>query len=133
MKNIIETAVNNPDFSTLVTAIKAAELVETLSGTGPFTVFAPTNAAFAKIPEATLKAILADKAKLTSILTYHVVASKVLSKDVATMTEAKTVQGSNITIDAKDGVMINNAKVTKADIECSNGVIHVIDTVLMPK
>lgn len=133
MKNIIETAIGNSDFSTLVTAIKAAGLVDTLSGTGPFTVFAPTNAAFAKIPEATLNAVLADKMKLTSILTYHVVARKVMSKDVATMTEAATVQGSKINIDTKDGVMINDAKVTKADIECSNGVIHVIDTVLMPE
>jgi uncharacterized surface protein with fasciclin (FAS1) repeats len=132
MKNIIETAISNPDFSTLVTAIKAAGLVETLSGTGPFTVFAPTNAAFAKIPGATLTAVLADKTKLTSILTYHVVAGKVMAHDVGAMTEAKTVQGSKITIDTKNGVMINNAKVTKADIECSNGVIHVIDTVLMP-
>lgn len=132
MKNIIETAVGNPDFSTLVTAIKKAELVNTLSGTGPFTVFAPTNAAFAKIPDATLQAVLADKTKLTSILTYHVVSGKVMAKDVATMTEAKTVQGSKITIDAKHGVMINTAKVITADIECSNGVIHVIDTVLMP-
>lgn len=131
MKNIIETAVNNPDFSTLVTAIKAAELVETLSGNGPFTVFAPNNSAFAKIPATTLKAVLADKAKLTSILTYHVVSGKVTSKDIAMMTEAKTVQGSKIRIDTKNGVMINNAKVINADIECSNGVIHVIDTVLM--
>jgi len=132
MKTIIETASGNPDFSTLVTAIKAAGLVDTLSGAGPFTVFAPTNEAFAKIPKATLDSVLADKAKLTSILTYHVVAGKVMSKDVATMTEAKTVEGSTVTIDATDGVMINDAKVTMADLECSNGVIHVIDTVLMP-
>ena len=132
MKNIIETALSNPEFSTLVTAIKTAGLVETLSGTGPFTVFAPNNDAFAKIPEATLKTILADKTKLTSILTYHVVAGKVTSKDVTLMTEAQTVEGSKIKIDTKNGVMINNSKVIKADIECSNGVIHVIDTVLMP-
>jgi uncharacterized surface protein with fasciclin (FAS1) repeats len=131
MKNIIETAIANPDFSTLVTAIKAADLVETLSGTGPFTVFAPTNAAFAKIPEATLKAVLEDKEKLTSILTYHVVSGAVMSKDVTTLTEAKTVQGSMVHIDTKSGVMINDAKVITADIECSNGVIHVIDTVLI--
>ena len=133
MKNIIETAVSNPDFSTLVTAVKAAGLEGTLSGTGPFTVFAPDNAAFAKIPEAKLKELLADKTKLTSILTYHVVAGKVMSKDVAAMTEAKTVEGSSLKIDAKNGVMVNDAKVIQADIECSNGVIHVIDTVLMPK
>jgi len=132
MKNIIETAIDNADFSTLVTAIKEAGLVETLSSTGPFTVFAPTNEAFAKIPEETLKELLADKTKLTSVLTYHVVAGKVMSEDIAKITEEKTVQGSNIKIDTKDGVMINNAKVTKVDIECLNGVIHVIDTVLMP-
>ena len=132
MKNIIETAVANPDFTTLVTAIKAAGLVDTLSGTGPFTVCAPTNEAFAKIPKATLDAVLADKARLTSILTYHIVAGKVLAKDVAHMTEAKTVEGGKLTISAKDGVMVGPAKVTATDIECSNGVIHVIDTVLMP-
>jgi len=132
MKNIIETAISNPDFSTLVTAIKAAGLVDTLSGVGPFTVFAPTNAAFAKIPKATLQAVLVDKTKLTSILTYHVVAGKVMSKDIANMTEATTVEGSTIKIDTEKGVMINDAKVTSADIECSNGVIHAIDTVLMP-
>jgi uncharacterized surface protein with fasciclin (FAS1) repeats len=132
MNTIIETAVGNPDFSTLVTAIKAADLVDTLSGAGPFTVFAPTNEAFAKIPEATLNEVLADKAKLTSILTYHVVSGKVMAKDVAGMTEATTVEGSKVKIDATNGVMINDATVTQADIECSNGVIHVIDTVLMP-
>ena len=110
MKNIVETAMGNPMFSTLVTAVKAAGLVETLSGTGPFTVFAPTNDAFAKIPADTLKGVLADKAKLTSILTYHVVSGKVMSKDVAGMTEATTVQGEKVKIDASNGVMINNAK-----------------------
>ncbi len=132
MKNIIETASSNPDFTTLVTAIKAAGLVDTLSSEGPFTVFAPNNAAFAKIPDATLQGILADKAKLTSILTYHVISGKVLSKDTTTISEAKTVEGSVVKIDAKKGLMINNSKVVKEDIECSNGVIHVIDTVLMP-
>jgi uncharacterized surface protein with fasciclin (FAS1) repeats len=132
MQNIIETASSNPDFSTLVSAITTAGLVDTLLGPGPFTVFAPTNEAFAKIPEASLKAVLEDKAKLTSILTYHVVAGKVMSKDVATMTEATTVEGAKIKISENDGVMVNDAKVTKADLECSNGVIHVIDTVLMP-
>ncbi len=133
MKNIIETATSNPDFSTLVTALKAADLVETLSGAGPFTVFAPTNAAFAKIPEATLKAVLADKVKLTSILTYHVVSGKVLAKEIGTMTKAMTLAKSEVKIKSDSGVMINDAKVTKADLECSNGVIHVIDTVLMPQ
>ena len=132
MKNIVETAMGNPMFSTLVTAVKVADLVETLSGAGPFTVFAPTNDAFAKIPATTLAAVLADKAKLTSILTYHVVSGKVMSADVAKITEATTVQGEKVKIDASNGVMINDAKVVTADIECTNGVIHVIDTVLMP-
>ena len=132
MKNIIETAVANPDFSTLVTAIKAAGLVETLSAAGPFTVFAPTNAAFAKIPEATLIVLLADKAKLTKVLTYHVVPGKVMSADIGGMSDAKTVEGSLIKINTTSGVVINDSKVTTADIECENGVIHVIDTVLMP-
>lgn len=132
MKNIIETAVANPDFSTLVTAIKAAGLVDTLSGSGPFTVFAPTNAAFKKIPEQTLNDLLADKERLTSVLTYHVVPGKVLAKDVAGMKEATTVEGSKVKISAESGVMINDSKVVSADIECSNGVIHVIDAVLMP-
>ena len=133
MKSIIETALENPQFATLVTAVKAADLVETLSGPGPFTVFAPTNDAFAKIPAETLQVVLADKAKLTSILTYHVVSGKVMAADVVSLTEAKTVQGGTLKIDASNGVMINDAKVTTADIECSNGVIHVIDTVLMPQ
>jgi uncharacterized surface protein with fasciclin (FAS1) repeats len=133
MKSIIDTAVSAGNFSTLVTAIKEAGLIDTLSGKGPFTVFAPTDEAFAKIPADTLSAVLADKAKLTSILTYHVVAGKVMAKDVAGMTEAKTVQGSTIAVDTTGGVKINDAKVVSADIECTNGVIHAIDTVLMPK
>lgn len=132
MHTIVETAIANPDFSTLVTALKAAGLVDTLSGEGPFTVFAPTNEAFAKIPEDTLAAVLADSEKLTSILTYHVVPGKVMASDVASMTEAATVQGSMVKISAEGGVHINDAMVTAADIECTNGVIHVIDTVLMP-
>jgi uncharacterized surface protein with fasciclin (FAS1) repeats len=133
MKSIIDTAVSAGNFSTLVTAIKEAGLIDTLSGKGPFTVFAPTDEAFAIIPADTLSAVLADKAKLTSILTYHVVAGKVMAKDVAGMTEAKTVQGSTIAVDTTGGVKINDAKVVSADIECTNGVIHAIDTVLMPK
>jgi uncharacterized surface protein with fasciclin (FAS1) repeats len=132
MKDIIQTASGNSDFSTLVSAIKAADLVDTLSGTGPFTVFAPTNEAFAKIPAATLTALLADKVKLTSVLTYHVVSGKVMAADVSKMKEATTVEGSTVKIDATNGVMINDATVVIADIECSNGVIHAIDTVLMP-
>lgn len=132
MKTIIETATSTPEVSTLVTALTAAGLVETLSSNGPFTVFAPTNAAFAKIPKETLDALLADKARLASVLTYHVVAGKVMAKDAALLSHAKTVEGSDIHISATDGVKINDAKVTTPDIECSNGVIHFIDTVLMP-
>jgi uncharacterized surface protein with fasciclin (FAS1) repeats len=133
MKNIIETAIATPQLSTLVAAIKRANLVETLSGTGPFTVFAPTNEAFAKIPAATLEAVLADHRKLTSTLTYHVIPGKVMSKDITSLKEAKTVQGNMVAIDTSNGVMVDDATVITADIECSNGVVHMIDTVLMPK
>lgn len=134
-KTIVDIAVGNKDFETLVTAVKKAGLVETLSGEGPFTVFAPTDDAFAKIPEETLNAILADKEKLTSILTYHVVAGKVMAKDVVKLTSATTLQGQDLTVkvNADGTVMINNAKVVMTDIEASNGVIHVIDTVLLPQ
>ena len=132
MKNIVETAVEAGSFKTLVTAVQVAGLVDTLSGAGLFTVFAPTDEAFAKIPKETLDAVLADKEKLTAILTYHVVAGKVMASDVMGLTSAKTVQGGEVKIDTSNGVMINNAKVVKADIECTNGVIHVIDSVLMP-
>lgn len=134
MKNIIETAVENPIFSTLVSAVTAAGLVDTLSGEGPFTVFAPTNDAFAKIPAEVLEAVLADKEKLAAILTYHVVSGKVMASDVVAMKagDVATVQGGMIEVATEHGVMVNNANVTATDIECSNGVIHVIDTVLMP-
>ncbi len=133
MKNIVETAIEAGQFNTLVAAVKAAGLVETLSGKGPFTVFAPNDAAFAKIPKATLDGLLKDKAKLTAILTYHVVSGKVMAKDVMKMKSAKTLQGGSLTIDTSDGVKVDGAKVIQADIEVSNGVCHVIDTVLMPK
>lgn len=133
MNNIIDTAVAAGKFNTLATALTQAGLIDTLNGEGPFTVFAPTDEAFAKIPAETLQAVLADKEKLTAILTYHVVAGKVMAADVAGMTSAKTVQGSDVKISTVDGVMINDAKVIQADIECTNGVIHVIDTVLMPQ
>lgn len=132
-KDIVDTAVGAGSFKTLVTAVKAAGLVETLKGKGPFTVFAPTDEAFAKIPEDTLKEILKDKEKLTAILTYHVVPGSVMAADVADLTSAKTVQGGALKVNATGGkVMIGNAKVIKTDIKCSNGVIHVIDTVLLP-
>jgi len=133
-QNIVEIAVGNPDFSTLVAAVKAADLVDTLSGKGPFTLFAPTNEAFAKLPAGTVESLLLpeNKDKLTAILTYHVVSGKVLAADVVKLKSANTVNGKAVTINAKNGVKINNANVTKTDIMASNGVIHVIDTVLIP-
>ena len=132
-KDIVDTAVAAGSFKTLATALQAAGLVETLKGKGPFTVFAPTDEAFAKIPKADLDALVADKAKLAKVLTYHVVAGKVMAADVVKLKEAKTVEGRMVKIDASNGVKINNAKVVKADVEASNGVIHVIDTVLLPQ
>lgn len=132
-KDIVDTAVSAGNFNTLVEAVKAADLVDTLKGEGPFTVFAPTDEAFAKIPKETLDSILADKEKLTSILTYHVVSGKVMAADVAGLSSAETVQGQSIMIDTSSGVMVDNAKVVTTDIEASNGVIHVIDTVIIPK
>lgn len=131
--DIVDVAVAAGSFETLVAAVKAAGLVETLKGQGPFTVFAPTDEAFAKIPAADLEALLADKEKLTAVLTYHVVPGKVMAADVAGMESAKTVQGASISIDTTDGVKVDGAKVVQADIMASNGVIHVIDTVIMPK
>ena len=132
-KDIVDTAVAAGSFKTLATALQAAGLVETLKGKGPFTVFAPTDEAFAKIPKADLDALIADKAKLTKVLTYHVVAGKVMASDVVKLKDAKTVEGQLVKIDTSHGVMINNAKVIKADVEASNGVIHVIDTVILPQ
>ena len=132
-KDIVDTAVEAGQFKTLVAAVKAADLVDTLKGTGPFTVFAATDEAFAKIPQEKLEALLKDKKALTDVLTYHVVPGKVMAADVVKMDTAKTVQGKAITIVAKDGkVTINGANVLKTDIVCENGVIHVIDTVIMP-
>ncbi len=131
--DIVDTAVGAGSFKTLATALKAAGLVDTLKGEGPFTVFAPTDEAFAKLPPGTVEALLQDKDKLTAVLTYHVVAGKVKAADVVKLESAKTVQGQSVAIDATDGVKINDAEVVKADIDCSNGVIHVIDTVLLPK
>jgi uncharacterized surface protein with fasciclin (FAS1) repeats len=131
-KDIVDTAVDAGSFKTLATALSAAGLIETLKGKGPFTVFAPTDEAFAKIPKADLEALLKDKAKLTAVLTYHVVPGKVMAADVKAG-KVKTVQGSDITVTTKNGVMVNKAKVVKTDIVADNGVIHVIDTVIMPK
>ncbi|MFN0039173.1 MAG: fasciclin domain-containing protein [Burkholderiales bacterium] len=130
-KDIVDTAVAAGSFKTLVTAVQAAGLVDTLKGEGPFTVFAPTDEAFAKIPKDQLNALLADKAMLTKVLTYHVVAGKVMAADVKAGM-VPTVAGQSIEVKTNYGVMINDAKVVKTDIVASNGVIHVIDTVLMP-
>jgi uncharacterized surface protein with fasciclin (FAS1) repeats len=131
-KDIVDTAVSAGSFKTLVTAVQAAGLVDTLKGPGPFTVFAPTDEAFAKIPKAQLDALLKDKAKLTAVLTYHVVPGKVMAKDVKAG-KVKTVQGGEITVGTMGGVTVDNAKVVSTDVAASNGVIHVIDTVIMPK
>lgn len=131
-KDIVDTAVAAGSFNTLATALGAAGLVDTLKGKGPFTVFAPTDEAFAKIPKADLDALLKDKAKLTAVLAYHVVPGKVMAKDVKAG-QVKTVQGSSITVTTAGGVMVDKAKVVKTDIAADNGVIHVIDTVIMPK
>lgn len=132
-KDIVDTAVGAGQFKTLVTAVKAADLVETLKGKGPFTVFAPTDEAFAKIPKDKLEALLKDKKALAAVLTYHVVPGKVMAADVVKLNSAKTVQGEAVKIMAKDGkVMVNGANVVKADIVCGNGVIHVIDSVILP-
>lgn len=132
-KDIVDTAVSAGRFKTLVTAVKAADLVETLKGKGPFTVFAPTDEAFGKVPQDKLEALLKDKKALRAVLTYHVVSGQVMAADVVKLDSAKTVQGQSIQIVVKDGkVMVNGAKVLKTDIVCGNGVIHVIDAVLLP-
>lgn len=134
-KSVVEVAVASKDFKTLVAAVKAADLVKTLSSKGPFTVFAPTDEAFAKLPEGTIKELLKpeNKKKLAAILTYHVVPGKVMAADVVKLKDAKTVQGQKVKIAVKDGkVSIDKATVVKADIPCKNGVIHVIDAVILP-
>ncbi len=131
-KDIVDTAVEAGNFKTLATALGAAGLVDTLKGRGPFTVFAPTDAAFAKIPKADLDALLKDKAKLTAVLTYHVVPGRVMAADVKPG-KVKTVQGSELTVSTGGGVKVDNANVIKTDIMADNGVIHVIDSVVLPK
>jgi uncharacterized surface protein with fasciclin (FAS1) repeats len=131
-KDIVDTAVGAGNFKTLATALQAAGLVDTLKGKGPFTVFAPTDEAFAKVPKADLDALLKDKAKLTAVLTYHVVPGKVMAADVRAG-KVKTVQGSELTIGTQGGVTVDAAKVIKTDIVADNGVIHVIDSVVIPR
>ncbi|MCO5102023.1 MAG: fasciclin domain-containing protein [Burkholderiaceae bacterium] len=130
--DIVDTAVSAGSFGTLVAAVKQADLVGTLKGPGPFTVFAPTDEAFARIPQAQLDALLKDKAMLTKVLTYHVVPGKVMAADVKAG-EVPTVQGESLTVGTKNGVMVDDANVVKTDIVADNGVIHVIDRVLMPR
>ncbi|NNJ73506.1 MAG: fasciclin domain-containing protein [Enterobacterales bacterium] len=135
-QDIVDIAAGNESFATLVAAVKAADLVGTLKSEGPFTVFAPTNEAFAKLPAGTVENLLKpeNKAQLVKVLTYHVVAGKVMAADVVGLTSAATVQGQSAKVTVKDGaVMIDNANVIKTDIEASNGVIHVIDSVILPK
>ncbi len=134
-KDIVDTAVSAGKFKTLVAAVKAAGLADTLKGNGPFTVFAPTDEAFAKLPKGTVEDLLKpeNKAKLVSILTYHVVPGKIMSKDIAgKKAEVTTVQGSKLSVDATSGVKVDNAAVVTADVMASNGVIHIIDTVVLP-
>ncbi len=131
-KDIVETAVSAGQFNTLASALTEAGLVETLKGAGPFTVFAPTDEAFAQLPPGTLEALLKDKAKLVEVLTYHVVAGKVMAADVIRLSEATTVEGQTVTISTMGSVMVNDAHVVKTDIVASNGVIHVIDKVILP-
>lgn len=131
---VVDVAAGNPDFSTLVTAVKAAGLAETLSGDGPFTVFAPTNEAFAKLPPGTVEDLLKpeNKDKLVAVLTYHVVPGKVMAADVAGLTSATTVNGKAVSIDTSAGVKVDNATVVATDVAASNGVIHVLDSVILP-
>ena len=132
MKNLVETAIEAGNFKTLVKAVREAGLLDTLSREGPFTIFAPTDEAFAKLPAGTIDNLIKDKEKLTNVLTYHVVPDKVMSTDVLNLDNAKTVNGKEITIDTSEGVKVDKANVVKTDIECTNGVIHIIDNVLLP-
>ncbi|MGZ4928034.1 MAG: fasciclin domain-containing protein [Halobacteriota archaeon] len=137
MRNIVETAIDAENFTTLVKAVQAADLVDTLTGPGPFTVFAPTDAAFSKLPSGVLDSVLKDKEELTKILTYHVASGKYTASAVKKMKSIPTVQGQSLKVEVHRlfhrGVKIDDAEVIHPDIECTNGVIHVIDTVMMPK
>jgi uncharacterized surface protein with fasciclin (FAS1) repeats len=133
MANIVETAIAAGSFKTLVAAVTAAGLAETLSGPGPFTVFAPTDEAFGKLPAGTVEGLLKNIPKLKEVLTYHVVPGKVMAADVIKLASAKTVQGQDVSITTINGVKVDGANVIKTDIETDNGVIHVIDTVILPK
>ena len=137
MKNIVETAIDAENFTTFVKAVQAADLVDTLSGPGAFTVFAPTDAAFSRVPSGVLDSVLKDKKELTKLLTYHVVSGKYKASDVKKLKSLATLQGQSVTVEAHHlfhrGLKIDEAQVIHPDIECTNGVIHVIDSVLMPQ
>ncbi len=132
LKDIVDTAASAGSFSTLAAALKAANLIDALKGAGPFTVFAPNDSAFAKLPAGTIESLLNDIPKLKSILTYHVVSGKYMSSDVKGKTQLPTLQGKSLTIDPSSGVTVNGVKVVQLDIECANGVIHVVDSVILP-
>lgn len=132
MADIIDTAVNAGSFNTLVAAVEAAGLIDTLKGPGPFTIFAPTDDAFAKLPEGTIESLLNDIPQLTKILTYHVVTDKVMSADAVNLNSVSTVEGSALSIDASSGIRVNGTMVVTPDVEADNGIIHVIDSVLIP-
>jgi uncharacterized surface protein with fasciclin (FAS1) repeats len=131
--DIVDTAVSAGNFTTLVQAVQAAGLVDVLKGEGPFTVFAPTDEAFAKLPAGTLENLLQDKEKLTAVLTYHVVPGRLMASDVVKQAELKTVQGQDLRVTVGEGAMVDQAKIIKTDIACSNGVIHAIDSVVIPR
>ena len=132
-QDIVDTAASAGSFETLVAAVEAAGLVDALKAEGPYTVFAPTDEAFAKLPEGTIEALLADKEKLTAVLTYHVVPGRYMAADVVALSSAKTLQGQSVSIDTSSGVKVDQASVIQTDILTSNGVIHVIDTVIVPQ
>lgn len=133
MKNLVETAINAGKFKTLIIALREAGLYDILSSEGPYTIFAPTDEAFSKLPDGTIENLLKDKEKLTAILTYHVIANRVFSKDVTSLQKANTINGKQVKIEAGTKVKIDNARIIKSDIKCTNGVIHIIDEVLLPK
>ena len=133
MKNLVETASNEGTFKTLIIALREAGLYDILSSEGPFTIFAPTDEAFSKLPNGTIEKIMKDKEKLTDILTYHIIPNRVFSKDVNSVQKADTINGKQVKIKAGNNVKIDNARVIKSDIKCTNGVLHIIDEVLLPK
>jgi uncharacterized surface protein with fasciclin (FAS1) repeats len=133
LKNLVETAINAGTFKTLIIALREAGLYDILSSEGPFTIFAPTDEAFSKLPNGTIEKIMKDKEKLTDILTYHIIPNRVFSKDVNSLQKADTINGKQVKIKTGNNVKIDNAKIIKSDIKCTNGVMHIIDEVLLPK